>query len=70
MDFVEYVHVMVVVNQHIPGMNQVERVIDGDIEKVSFPDVIRGSRKTLEVSGFLIDANDHAVGSYLFAKPS
>jgi hypothetical protein len=70
MDFVEYVHVMVVVNQHIPGMNQVERVIDGDIEKVSFPDVIRESRKTLEVSGFLIDANDHAVGFYLFAKPS
>ena len=69
MDLSEYVHVLMVVNQHIPGMDQVERVIDGDIEEVSFTNVIWGSRKTLEVSGFFIDANDYAVSSCLCPKP-
>jgi hypothetical protein len=58
------------VNQHIPGMGQVECVIDGDVEKVFLPHVIRGNRKHLKVSGVLIDAIGHSVGFYLFAKPS
>lgn len=68
MDFTEDVNVLVFVDQDIGGMGQVERLIDGDVEEVSFPAVIRENRKILDLGGFLIDANDSSVGSYLCAK--